>query len=271
MIAERQFSRHEYYLAILLDRASKSPVLIGSNRGGMDIEAVAAEDPAAIIKKVLPFADEKQMHNLNLEKFFEAMGVPSNLFEQASNCVRNMYKLFLEKDCTLLEINPLIETKEGSLMCVDAKINFDDNASFRQKDLWGQRDLNQEDPREVRAEAFNLNYIGLDGSIGCLVNGAGLAMATMDIIKLHGGEPANFLDVGGGATAAQVTEAVRILGEDPKVKAILVNIFGGIMRCDIIAEGILQAVSKTKLEIPLVVRLQGKANLLKTSLFISNF
>ena len=171
-----------------------------------------------------------------------------------------MYRLFLEKDCTLLEINPLIETKDGRIMCVDAKINFDDNAAFRQKDLWEKRDLAQEDPREVRAEAFNLNYIGLDGSIGCLVNGAGLAMATMDIIKLHGGEPANFLDVGGGATATQVTEAVRILGEDPKVKAILVNIFGGIMRCDIIAEGILQAVSKTKLEIPLVIRLQGKQN-----------
>ena len=191
MIAEREFSRHEYYLAILLDRASKSPVLIGSNRGGMDIEAVAAEDPAAIIKKVLPIANEKSLDEIKFDNFFEAMGIPQNLFNDAESC---------------------------------------------------------------------LNYIGLDGSIGCLVNGAGLAMATMDIIKLHGGEPANFLDVGGGATATQVTEAVRILGEDPKVKAILVNIFGGIMRCDIIAEGILQAVSKTKLEIPLVIRLQGKQN-----------
>ena len=260
MIAEREFSRHEYYLAILLDRASKSPVLIGSNRGGMDIEAVAAEDPAAIIKKVLPIANEKSLDEIKFDNFFEAMGIPQNLFNDAESCVKNMYRLFLEKDCTLLEINPLIETKDGRIMCVDAKINFDDNAAFRQKDLWEKRDLAQEDPREVRAEAFNLNYIGLDGSIGCLVNGAGLAMATMDIIKLHGGEPANFLDVGGGATATQVTEAVRILGEDPKVKAILVNIFGGIMRCDIIAEGILQAVSKTKLEIPLVIRLQGKQN-----------
>lgn len=257
MIAERQFSRHEYYLAILLDRASKSPVLIGSNRGGMDIEAVASEDPAAIIKKILPFSYNKNLENIDLNNFFEAMSIPQALFKEAELCVKNMYKLFMEKDCTLLEINPLIETKEGGLMCVDAKISFDDNAAFRQKDLWDKRDLAQEDPREVRAESFNLNYIGLDGSIGCLVNGAGLAMATMDIIKLHGGEPANFLDVGGGATVAQVTEAVRILGEDPKVKAILVNIFGGIMRCDIIAEGILQAVSKTKLEIPLVVRLQG--------------
>lgn len=257
MIAERLFSRHEYYIAILLDRDSKSPVLIGSNRGGMDIEAVASEDPTAIIKKVLPLSEKLTATDVNFENFFEAMGIPQNLFKDAEICVRNMYRLFLEKDCTLLEINPLIETKDGKLMCVDAKINFDDNASFRQKDLWSKRDLAQEDSREVRAESFNLNYIGLDGSIGCLVNGAGLAMATMDIIKLHGGEPANFLDVGGGATAAQVTEAVRILGEDPKVKAILVNIFGGIMRCDIIAEGILQAVSKTKLEIPLVVRLQG--------------
>lgn len=257
MIAERQFSRHEYYLAILLDRASKSPVLIGSSKGGMDIEAVAAEDPTSIIKKILPMTNSKDLENINFDNFFEAMGIPQNLFKDAEACVKNMYRLFLDKDCTLLEINPLIETKDSGLMCVDAKINFDDNAAFRQKDLWEKRDLAQEDPREVRAESFNLNYIGLDGSIGCLVNGAGLAMATMDIIKLHGGEPANFLDVGGGATAAQVTEAVRILGEDPKVKAILVNIFGGIMRCDIIAEGILQAVSKTKLEIPLVVRLQG--------------
>ena len=258
MIAERQFSRHEYYLAILLDRASKSPVLIGSNKGGMDIEAVAAEDPTAIIKKILPFTDTNSFDDMKFDNFFEAMGIPQNLFKEAGSCVKNMYRLFLEKDCTLLEINPIIQTKDDGLMCVDAKINFDDNAAFRQKDLWEKRDLDQEDSREVRAESFNLNYIGLDGSIGCLVNGAGLAMATMDIIKLHGGEPANFLDVGGGATAAQVTEAVRILGEDPKVKAILVNIFGGIMRCDIIAEGILQAVSKTKLEIPLVVRLQGR-------------
>lgn len=267
MIAERQFTRHEYYLAILLDRTSKSPVLIGSNRGGMDIEAVAAEDPTAIIKKILPLIDLKNLENIQLDNFFEAMGIPQNLFKEAENCVKNMYRLFIDKDCTLLEINPLIETKDNKLMCLDAKINFDDNASFRQKDLWEKRDLTQEDSREVQAESFNLNYIGLDGSIGCLVNGAGLAMATMDIIKLHGGEPANFLDVGGGATAAQVTEAVRILGEDPKVKAILVNIFGGIMRCDIIAEGILQAVSKIKLEIPLVVRLQGKHTFLyKTKL-----
>ena len=218
MIAERQFARHEYYLAILLDRASCSPVLIGSNRGGMDIEGVAAEDPSAIHKKILPMTDSKTLEGVDLSYFLEAIGIPSQGMKKTQECIENMYRLFREKDCTLLEINPFIETKEGDMMCIDAKINFDDNAAFRHADLWEQRDLSQEDAREVRAEKSNLNYIGLDGSIGCLVNGAGLAMATMDIIKLHGGEPANFLDVGGGATAGQVTEAVKILGEDPKVK-----------------------------------------------------
>lgn len=269
MIAERQFARHEYYLAILLDRASRSPILIGSSRGGMDIESVATEDPNSIVRKVLPMSISKNIDNTDLSSFFEAMGIPHNHMKDVQECVKNMYRLFREKDCTLLEINPFIETKDNGMMCIDAKLNFDDNAFFRQKDIWEMRDMTQEDAREVRAEKSNLNYIGLDGSIGCLVNGAGLAMATMDIIKLHGGEPANFLDVGGGATAAQVTEAIGILGDDPKVKAILINIFGGIMRCDIIAEGILQAVNKIKLEIPLVVRLQG-TNVNEAKLMIRN-
>ncbi len=218
MIAERQFARHEYYLAILLDRASCSPVLIGSSRGGMDIEGVAAEDPSAIVKQPLPLTDSKTLEGLDLTAFLHQINIPEARMTQTRACIEGMYKLFREKDCTLLEINPFIQTKDDEMMCVDAKINFDDNSAFRHSDLWSQRDLSQEDSREVQAEKFNLNYIGLDGSIGCLVNGAGLAMATMDIIKLHGGEPANFLDVGGGATAAQVTEAVRILGEDPKVR-----------------------------------------------------
>lgn len=217
MIAERQFARHEYYLAILLDRASCSPVLIGSSRGGMDIEGVAAEDPSAIIKLVLPLTESKSLAGVDLTAFLHQIGIPEARMSQTRACIEGMYKLFREKDCTLLEINPFIETKDDEMLCIDAKINFDDNAAFRHSDLWSARDLTQEDSREVRAEKFNLNYIGLDGSIGCLVNGAGLAMATMDIIKLHGGEPANFLDVGGGATVSQVTEAVRILGEDPKV------------------------------------------------------
>ena len=217
MIAERSYPRHEYYVAILLDRASKSPVLIGSSRGGMDIEAVAAEDPSAIAKKVLPMTDAKSLEGMDLSGFFETIALPAHHHKKAEETINNMYKLFRERDCTLLEINPFVETREGRLLCLDAKLNFDDNASFRQQELWKARDLSQEDSREVRAEQFNLNYIGLDGNIGCLVNGAGLAMATMDIIKLHGGEPANFLDVGGGATAAQVTEAIRILGDDPKV------------------------------------------------------
>ena len=218
MIAERQFARHEYYLAILLDRASCSPVLIGSSRGGMDIEGVAAEDPSAIVKLPLPMSASKTLDGLDLTAFLHAIKIPEARMSQTRACIEGMYKLFREKDCTLLEINPFIETKDDEMLCIDAKINFDDNAAFRHSDLWSARDLSQEDGREVQAEKSNLNYIGLDGSIGCLVNGAGLAMATMDIIKLHGGEPANFLDVGGGATAAQVTEAVRILGEDPKVR-----------------------------------------------------
>lgn len=168
-----------------------------------------------------------------------------------------LFRIFQEKDAIMIEINPLVETISGDLVCLDAKLGFDDNADFRQKALHDLRDAAQEDPREVDAARYKLNYIGLDGNIGCLVNGAGLAMATMDLIKLHGGEPANFLDVGGSATADQVTEAIRILGNDSRVQGILVNIFGGIMRCDVIAQGILQAVSKTRLKVPIVVRLQG--------------
>lgn len=185
------------------------------------------------------------------------MGISNNNLDETVEIIEKMVKLCKDKDATMVEINPFIETADGKMVCLDAKINFDDNSDFRQKELFNLRDPSQEDAREVKASEHKLNYIGLDGHIGCLVNGAGLAMATMDIIKLYGGEPANFLDVGGSATAEQVEQAIKILGEDPSVKAILVNIFGGIMRCDVIAEGILNAVKSTKLEIPLVVRLLG--------------
>jgi len=187
----------------------------------------------------------------------EQLGIAANRTEEFANILMNLYKLFLEKDASMVEINPFAEDSTGSFVCLDAKLKFDDNAEFRQKDVFSQRDWSQEDKREVEAANYNLNYIALDGDIGCMVNGAGLAMATMDIIKLHGGSPANFLDVGGGATAAQVKEAFKIITGDPKVNAIMVNIFGGIMRCDVIAEGIIMAAKELALATPIVVRLQG--------------
>lgn len=192
-----------------------------------------------------------------MARFATSIGIADRNIRQTVEIIDKMLKLFKEKDATLLEINPFVETTLGDLVCLDAKINFDDNADFRQTELFSLRDTTQEDPREVKAAEHKLNYIGLDGHIGCLVNGAGLAMATMDIIKLHGGEPANFLDVGGSATSEQVEHAIRILSEDPSVKAILVNIFGGIMRCDVIAQGILDAVRADEMKVPLVVRLLG--------------
>jgi succinyl-CoA synthetase beta subunit len=197
---------------------------------------------------------------LTLEKaksVVERLGFSAKCVPKAASTLMNLYRLFVEKDATLVEINPIAETSDSKVVCMDAKLNFDDNADFRQKDLFALRDYTQEDEREVAASRFHLNYIGLDGSIGCLVNGAGLAMSTMDMIKLHGGEPANFLDVGGGATAEQVTEAFKIISSDPRVASILVNIFGGIMRCDVIAQGIIGAANQLQLMIPLIVRLQG--------------
>ncbi|KAJ2899250.1 succinate--CoA ligase beta chain [Coemansia aciculifera] len=254
-IVERKYVRREYYFAILMDRATKGPVLVASAQGGVDIETVAAEDPEAIIK--LP-VDINQ--GLSLESALELaskLGFVGNAREEAADTFLKLYKLFLAKDATQIEINPLVETADHQVMCMDAKFGFDDNASFRQKDVFSLRDPTQEDPREVQAEKWDLNYIGLDGRIGCLVNGAGLAMSTMDIIKLHGGEPANFLDVGGSATAKQISEAFKIISSDSGVSAALVNIFGGIMRCDVVAQGIIDAVKELDLKIPLVVRLQG--------------
>ena len=222
----------------------------------MDIEAVAAATPEKIFKEAI---DLKQgVQDAQVDRLAKALGFDSqSTIDQCKDIMTKLYKLFIDKDCTLVEINPLAETHDRRVLCCDAKLNFDDNAEFRQKDLFELRDTTQEDAREVEAEKYNLNYIQLDGDIGCLVNGAGLAMATMDIIKLHGGEPANFLDLGGGATESQVTAAFNLLNSDPKVKAVLVNIFGGIMRCDVIALGLIKAATTLGLSKPLVVRLEG--------------
>ena len=220
-----------------------------------DIESVAAESPEAII--TLPIDINKGLSRDDASQLADKLGFTGQAHGEAINTMLKLYALFLEKDATQIEINPLVETAEHEVMCMDAKFGFDDNSSFRQKETTALRDPTQEDPREVQAEKWNLNYIGLDGQIGCLVNGAGLAMSTMDIIKLHGGEPANFLDVGGSATTKQITEAFKLISSDNGVSAVLVNIFGGIMRCDVVAQGIIEAVKELGLKIPLVVRLQG--------------
>lgn len=256
LVTERLYLRREMYFAILYDRESQGPVIVASRVGGTSIEDIAAADPDAITK--IPIDIRKGVSAEEAEACARALGFEDDEgLKAAAEQVQKLYQLFIEKDATLVEVNPLAETHDGHVVCIDAKINFDDNAELRHKDIFEQRDTSQEDPREVRAAKFDLNYIGLDGNIGCLVNGAGLAMATMDIIKLHGGEPANFLDVGGSATETQVTEAFTILNDDPKVEAILVNIFGGIMRCDIIAQGIISAANKLDMRVPVIVRLQG--------------
>jgi len=255
LVAQRHFLRRESYFAILLDRESKGPVMIASSKGGVDIEKVAEENPQSIIKEKIDITKgplPQQTKNLAM-----ALGYGEKLIPTVQATFNNLYKLFMEKDALMVEVNPLAETNENEIMCIDAKINFDDNAMFRQKQIAAMEDSTQKDPREVEAAKADLNYIGLDGTIGCLVNGAGLAMATMDMIQLYGGSPANFLDVGGGANQQQVTSAIKILTNDPKVKVILINIFGGIMKCDVIALGVIQAVKELSLKIPLVVRLQG--------------
>jgi len=255
LVAKRHFLRRETYFAILLDRQYGGPVMVGSSQGGMDIEKVAHENPDAIIKEGIDIF--KGIQPEQTARMAKALGFGEEQIPEVQRQMALLYKLFVEKDALLLEINPFVETSTGEVMCMDAKINFDPNASFRQKDVFELEDMSQKDPREVEAAKADLNYIGLDGNIGCLVNGAGLAMATMDIIKLNGGNPANFLDVGGGATKQQVQEAIKILSNDPKVRVILVNIFGGIMRCDVIALGLIAAAKELALKIPLVVRLQG--------------
>lgn len=255
MVCQRLYTRREYYLSITMERAYAGPVLIGSSRGGVNIEAVAKEDPTAIITE--PVDIDVGLSHAQAVQMAGKIGFSGNCREQAGEIMVKLYEMFLKYDCTLLEINPMAEDVNGKVYCMDCKVVLDDNAQYRQKNLFQLIDHTQEDEKEVRAAKANLNYIHLNGDIGCMVNGAGLAMSTMDIIKLHGGEPANFLDVGGGATVQQVTEAFGIITSDPKVHAILVNIFGGIMRCDVIAEGIIRAAVDLKLKIPIVCRLQG--------------
>ena len=245
----------EYYLAILLDRATSRPVIVASTEGGVEIEKVAHDTPERITKVQVDPAAGLQPYQARQVAF--ALGFKGELFKQAVALVTKLYQFYWEKDCAMVEINPLLVTKEGRLVALDAKVSFDDNALFRHPDVVALRDLAEEDPKEIEASKFGLSYIALDGNIACLVNGAGLAMSTMDIIQHFGGRPANFLDVGGGASKDQVTAAFKIILGDPNVKGILVNIFGGIMDCDIIAQGIVAAARETGLSLPLVVRLEG--------------
>ena len=245
----------ELYLALLIDRQTSRISFVASTEGGMDIEEVAHNTPEKIVSfSVDPASGLSEFHG---RRVAFALGLEGALVKQCVALVKLLYKAFLEKDMEMLEINPLIVSPDGKLKCLDAKMGFDGNAMYRQPDIAALRDETEEDPKELAASKFDLNYIALDGEIGCMVNGAGLAMATMDIIKLYGAEPANFLDVGGGATKEKVTEAFKIITSDPNVKGILINIFGGIMRCDIIAEGVIAAVKDVGLKVPLVVRLEG--------------
>lgn len=246
---------NELYLGMLVDRGSRRVVFMGSSEGGMDIEEVAAKTPEKIITVAIDPAAGLQPYQCRQLGF--GMGLEKAQINQLTQLMMNFYRFFLENDASLVEINPLIVTAEGQLLALDGKVNVDDNALYRHNELAAMRDATQEDERENKAHEIGLNYVALDGNIGCMVNGAGLAMATMDVIKLHGGEPANFLDVGGGATAERVAQAFKLILSGAEVKAILVNIFGGIVRCDLIAEGIIQAVKEVGLSIPVVVRLQG--------------
>ena len=255
LVAESAEIAREIYFAILLDRATAAPLIMASTEGGVEIETVAAKSPEKIIREQIdPLAGLQSFQSRKLAK---QLGFDSSQLKSASKLFEGLYRTFIAFDCSMVEVNPLIVTTQGDVLTLDAKFNFDDNALYRHPEIAAMRDIAEEDPREVEASKHGLNYIGLDGNIACLVNGAGLAMATMDIIKFYGGEPANFLDVGGGATEEQVTEAFKILISDKKVKAILVNIFGGIMKCDVIAQGIINAAKTVKLSVPLVVRLEG--------------
>ncbi len=247
--------KDEYYISFVVDRATNRVVLMGSEEGGTEIEEVAAKTPEKIFTEVidpavglLPFQARRLAFNIN---------IPTELINKAAKLLLGLYDVFVEKDASIVEINPLVTTGDGQVMALDAKINFDDNALFRQKDVMEMRDFDEEDPKEIEASKYDLSYIALDGNIGCMVNGAGLAMATMDTINHFGGSPANFLDVGGGATEEKVTKAFELILSDENVEGIFVNIFGGIMLCDVIASGVVQAVKNVGLDIPLVVRLEG--------------
>ena len=245
----------EYYIGLVLDRATSRVVMMGSEEGGTEIEEVGEKTPERIFREYIDPAVGLQGFQARRRAF--NINIPPELLGQAAKFMMGLYNVFVEKDCSIAEINPLVTTGDGKVMALDAKLNFDDNALYRQKDVLEYRDLDEEDPKEIEASKYDLSYIALDGNIGCMVNGAGLAMATMDIIKHYNGDPANFLDVGGGATTEKVTEAFKIILSDDKVKGIFVNIFGGIMKCDVIAEGVVEATKQVGLEIPLVVRLEG--------------
>ncbi|MCW5593105.1 MAG: ADP-forming succinate--CoA ligase subunit beta [Burkholderiales bacterium] len=255
LIEEGADIRKELYVAIVVDRVTQRATMMASSEGGMDIEEVAAKTPEKIHRVAI---DPKTgLKDAEADDLARKIGVPEGSVAQARDLLKNLYRVFDECDCSLAEVNPLIVTGEGKVVALDAKLNFDSNALFRHPEIVAYRDLDEEDPAEVEASKFDLTYISLDGNIGCLVNGAGLAMATMDTIKLYGATPANFLDVGGGATTEKVTEAFKIMLGNPKVKAILVNIFGGIMKCDTIANGVVAAAKEVHLNVPLVVRLEG--------------
>jgi succinyl-CoA synthetase beta subunit len=255
LVAESAEIAREIYFAILLDRATAAPVVVASTEGGVEIETVAARSPEKIIRESIdPLAG---LQSFQMRKLARQLAFDLAQLKAASKLFDGLFRTLIALDCSMVEVNPLVVTIKGEVLALDAKFNFDDNALYRHPDIAAMRDIAEEDPREVEASKHGLNYIGLDGNIACLVNGAGLAMATMDIIKFYGGNPANFLDVGGGATEEQVTEAFKILIADENVKAILVNIFGGIMKCDVIAQGIINAMKTVNLPVPLVVRLEG--------------
>ena len=245
----------EFYLGLVLDRVQSRVTVIASSEGGIEIEEVAAKHPERILKEVIDPAVGLQPFQCRRLAF--ALGVPQQAVGKMVAAMQALYRAFDDCDCSIAEINPLILTKEEQVMALDAKMSFDSNALFRQKEILALRDLNEEDPREVEASNYDLSYISLDGNIGCMVNGAGLAMATMDIIKLQGGEPANFLDVGGGATKERVSQAFKLILSDERVRGVLINIFGGIMRCDVLAQGVVDAARELSIKVPLVVRMQG--------------
>ena len=245
----------ELYLGITVDRANECPVIIASSEGGVEIETLAKTSPEKIIRERIDFS--VGLRAFQLTKIAFALDLDAPLRKQATQLINALYQVFVDKDCSLIEINPLVVTKGGKLLSLDAKINFDDNALYKHRDMAELRDVMEEEPLEVEAASHNLNYIKLDGNIGCMVNGAGLAMATMDVIKLAGGEPANFLDVGGGATEDMVKNGMKILLSDPNVKAVFINIFGGILRCDTLARGLIKAISEVEVNLPLVIRMEG--------------
>ena len=255
LIAESVDIEREIYFAVLLDRATAAPLIVASTEGGVEIETVAEKSPEKIMRE--PIDPLAGLQPFQTRKLAKQLGFKSDQIKPAAKLFAALYRTFIESDCSMVEVNPLVVTKTGEVLALDAKFNVDDNALYRHPEIAALRDTGEEDPREVEASKHGLNYIGLDGNIACLVNGAGLAMATMDIIKTYGGSPANFLDVGGGATEEQVTDAFKILIADKNVKAILVNIFGGIMKCDVIAQGIINAAKTVHLSVPLVVRLEG--------------